>query len=163
PRGHPIDLARLNRHRIPEAVAVQDLAVEQERHGGKPDMRMRPHIDALPGAKDRRTEMIEEDERTDHSPVDMREPAPHFEAAEIDGPRYDHVLDRLAGGRVAGCRILAAEIAHGAARMGGPVSGWGEEPLCCFPRAMSRALALRGSAGGVLAVSTELRHFHSFC
>ena len=45
--GHPVDLAGPDRHGGAEAVAVHDLAVEQVGHGGEPDMRMRPHVDAL--------------------------------------------------------------------------------------------------------------------
>ena len=67
-RGHPVDLAWTDRGGGPEAVAMHDLAVEQEGDGGEADMGMRPHVDALAGAELRRPEVIEEDERPDHAP-----------------------------------------------------------------------------------------------
>jgi hypothetical protein len=66
--GHPVDLARADRHGGAETVAVHDLAVEQEGHGGKSDMWMRPHVDALAALEFGRPEMVEEDERADHAP-----------------------------------------------------------------------------------------------
>ena len=50
-----------------EAIAMHDLAVEQIGDGGEPDMRMRPHVDAVAGAKHRRPDMVEENERPDHA------------------------------------------------------------------------------------------------
>ena len=85
-----------------EAVAVHDLAVEQEGDGGEPDMRMRPHVDALAAAELRRPEMVEEDERADHAPLAVGQRAAHREAAEIDAARNDHQFDGVAGRRVAG-------------------------------------------------------------
>ena len=38
---------------------------------GEPNVRVRPHVDALAGAKLCRTEMVEEDERADHPPLDV--------------------------------------------------------------------------------------------
>ena len=91
---------------------MHDLAVEQEGHGGEPDMGMRAHVDPAADIEHRRAEMIEEDEGADHAPPGVRERAPDLKAAEVDAARHDHVLDRLAGGDVAGRRILAGEIAH---------------------------------------------------
>ena len=112
-RGHPVDLAGPDRRRGAEAVAVHDLAVEQIGDGGKPDMRMRPHVEAVAGAKFRRPEMIEEDEGPDHARARRRQRAAHREAvAEIDRARHHHLLDRLALILVAGGRVLAWEETH---------------------------------------------------
>ncbi len=67
-----------------ETVAMHDFAVEQIGDGGEPDMRVRPHVDAVAGAEHRRSEMIEEDERPDHARARRRQRAMHLEAAEID-------------------------------------------------------------------------------
>ena len=88
--GHPVDLARPDRHRGAEAVAVHDLAVEQVGDGGEPDMRMRPHVEAVAGAELGRAEMIEEHERPDHARLHRRQRAAHREAvAEVGGARHD--------------------------------------------------------------------------
>src|SRR5258706_134389 len=63
PSGHPVHVAGHDGERAAEAVAMHDLAVEQIGDGGEPDMRMRAYVDALAGAKLRRTHVIEEDER----------------------------------------------------------------------------------------------------
>ena len=94
--GHPVDFARPDRHRGAETVAVHDLAVEQIGDGGKPDMRMRPHVEPVAGAEFRRSEMIEEDERADHARSRGRQRAAHREVAEIDRARHDHLSDRVA-------------------------------------------------------------------
>ena len=60
-----------------------------------------------------RPEMIEEDERADHAPLAVGQRAAHREAAEIDAARNDHQLDGVAGGRVAGFRVLVGGEAHG--------------------------------------------------
>ena len=64
---HPVDFARPDRHRGAEAVAMHDLAVEKIGHGGEPDMRMRANVEPVAGAKFRRPEMVEKDERPDHA------------------------------------------------------------------------------------------------
>ena len=111
--GHQVHVARMNRDGAAEAVAVHDLAVEQERDGGEPDMRMRPHVDALAGAEFDRPEVIEEDERADHAAAHMRQCAAHREAAEVDAARHDDEVDGVAGGLVAGSGIGAGCEAHG--------------------------------------------------
>jgi hypothetical protein len=50
PGGHPVDRAGLDRLQRSEAVAMHDLALEQVRHGREVDVRVRPHVEALPGA-----------------------------------------------------------------------------------------------------------------
>jgi hypothetical protein len=113
PGRHQVDVTRMDRDRATKAVAMHDLAVEQEGDGGKPDMRMRPHIDTLPGAELDRPEMVEEDERPDHPPLDVRQRTAHREAAKIDAARHDHEVDGIARRRVAGRGVLHGREAHG--------------------------------------------------
>jgi hypothetical protein len=96
-----LNTAGPNRDRGAEAVAMHDLAVEQEGDGGKPDMRMRPHVDAVPGAELGRPEMVEDDERPDHARAPRRQRAMHLKAAEIDRARHDHLLDGVTRWRIA--------------------------------------------------------------
>ena len=49
----------------------------------KSDMRMRPHVRTLPRSERYGTEMIEEDERTDHLGGRRRQQPLHDEAAEV--------------------------------------------------------------------------------
>ena len=93
---------------------MHDLAVEQVGDGGKPDMRVRPHVDAVAGLEHRRPEMVEEDERPDHARAPRRQRAMHLEAAEIDRARHDHLLDGVTRWRIAEVRVLAGEKAHDA-------------------------------------------------
>ena len=67
----------------------------------------------LPASELRRPEMIEEDERPDHAPLDVGQRAADRKAAEIDAARHDHEVDGVAGGRVAEGRVLAGKEAHG--------------------------------------------------
>ncbi len=92
---------------------MHDLAVEQEGDGGEPDMRMRPHVDALAALELGRPEMVEEDERADHAPAAVGQGAAHGESAQIDTARNNHQFDGVAGRRVAGFRVLVGGEAHG--------------------------------------------------
>ncbi len=91
---------------------MHDLAVEQEGYGGEPDMRMRPHVDAFAGVEHRRPEMIEEDKRPDHTPLGMRQRAADRKVTQIDTARHDDEINGVAGGGIAGGRVLAGEEAH---------------------------------------------------
>src|ERR1700722_15098898 len=86
--GHQVDVARMNGLGAAETVAMDDLAIKQKRHGGEPDMGMRPHVDALAGAELDRPEMVEEDEGPDHAPLDVGQGAADAKAAEIDAARH---------------------------------------------------------------------------
>ena len=111
---HPVHLAGANGRGGAETVTMHDFAVEQVSHRGKPDMRMRPHVEAVAGAKFSRAEMVEENKRPDHSRARRRQCAPHREAvAKIDGARRDHLRDCLAGIAVAGAGVFAREETHG--------------------------------------------------
>jgi hypothetical protein len=62
------------------------IAFDQIRQSGKADMRVRPDIHPVAGAKRCRTQRVEEG--PDHAALFGREGAPHFEAvAEIAEPR----------------------------------------------------------------------------
>ena len=91
---------------------MHDAAVEQIGDGGKPDMGMRAHVDALPGDELHRSHLVEEDERADHLPLAMRQRAAHLEAAEVAGARHDDELQRVAGLLVAEDRVARWLPAH---------------------------------------------------
>ena len=92
---------------------MHDFPVEKISDGGKPDMRMRPHVETGASAEFGRTEMVEKDEGPDHARARRRQRAPHREAvAEIDGARHDDVRDRLASVDVAGGGIFAGKETH---------------------------------------------------
>ena len=100
PGDHPVHRAGMDHLVGAEAVAVLELAAEEIGDGGEPDMRMRPHVDALAGQELRRPRLVEEDERPDHLPLRRRQRPAHLEAAEVAGARDDQRLDRV--DRVAG-------------------------------------------------------------
>src|SRR4029077_10134843 len=112
PRRHPIDLTRTDRRHDAKAVAVHDLAVEHIGHRRKPDMRVRPHIEALARLKFRRPEMIEEDERAEHARRRRRQRAAHREIAEVYRPRHDNARDGITCDGVPGRWVLATKEAH---------------------------------------------------
>ncbi len=91
---------------------MDDLALIEEGHGGEPDVRVRAHVDPVTGAELGRPEMVEEDERTDHPPVDVRQRATNREMPKIDAARHDDEVDGVGGGRVARHRVLVGREAH---------------------------------------------------
>ena len=95
--GHPVDVARPDRLRIAQAVAMEDAALEQVGDGRQPDMRMRPHRHAVAARRHgHRPEMVEEDERPDHAPLHARQHAAHGEArSQFVGAALDQKLDRI--------------------------------------------------------------------
>ena len=62
---------------------MDDLAGEQVRHGRQVDVRVRAHVQALPGRQAGRPEVIEEHERPDGAVARRGQQAPHHEPAEI--------------------------------------------------------------------------------
>src|SRR5580698_9601645 len=112
PGGHPVHRARPDRHGGAETVAMHNFAVEQVGDGGEPNMRVRPHVDAVAGLEHCRAEMVEEDERPDHARLPRRQRAMHLEAAEIDRARHDQLLDGVARLGIAEVGVLAGEKAH---------------------------------------------------
>ena len=85
-------------------VAVQHGAFEQISDRGQSDVRVRPHVDVLPGGNGRRAEMVEEDEGADALPrVAGQKPAYDEAAAEVVTVGLIEVLD----GRV------VVEVGHG--------------------------------------------------
>ena len=109
---HQVHLARHDRRRGAEAVAMPHFALEQIGDRGEPDMRVRPHVDAVTDQEFGRPHLVEENERADHLFLCRRQRAAHFEAAEIAGARHDHVLDGIAGKAIAGNGVLAGLPAH---------------------------------------------------
>src|SRR4051794_22490695 len=115
-RGHQVHGAGLDFLDVALAVAMHDRTVEQPGDGGEPDVRMRPHVHALAGDELHRPEMIEEDERTNHLPLAMRQRAAHLEpVAEVAGARHDDKLQRVAGSGIAEHGIVGGKPAHGRA------------------------------------------------
>jgi hypothetical protein len=112
PCRHQVQFARPDWHRRAEAVAVHDLAVEQIGDGSQPDVGMRAHVDAGADEEFRRPHLIEEYERPDHLLAGGRQRAAHGKAAEIAGARYDHLLDGIAGARIAGYGIIGRLPTH---------------------------------------------------
>jgi hypothetical protein len=76
-------------------------------------MRMRPHVEPVSRAEFRRTEVVEEDKRSDHTRAHRRERAAHRKIAKINRARDDHLGDRVALIDVAGSRIFAGKKTHG--------------------------------------------------
>src|SRR5260370_17094334 len=71
-------------------------AVEQIGDGGEPDVRARTHVEPLPCQELNRPHLIEEDERTDHLALAVRERASDREPiAAITPPRNSHERERL--------------------------------------------------------------------
>src|SRR5690606_33694837 len=92
---HPIHLAGLDRLLGAYAVAMHDLAREEVRDRRQTDVRMRTDIDVArdPRLEDERPHVIEEDERTDHSPPRVRQHPADVEPSEAPLPTRDHELD----------------------------------------------------------------------
>src|SRR5262245_4747027 len=132
-RRHPVDLAGADRLRGAEAVAMHDLAVEQEGQRRKPDMRVWPDIDALSVPQNGRSKVVEEDEGADHATLHVRERPADGEAAEIDAAWHDDLINCLAGWFVTCGRVLAGEGCHDGSLGNG-------EPRRVKPRACVGAL-----------------------
>src|SRR5437764_5742372 len=109
-------------------------------------MRMRPHIDALPALELRRAKMIEEYERSDRAPVDMRQRPADREPIEVDRARDDHGFKCITGVPVAGRGIFPREKAHesSSSRLVGAITG--AFPVCRNSRSESQMPA---TASGV--------------
>ncbi len=81
PGGHPVDRAGLDQLHAAQAVAMHHRALEQVGDRGQADVRMRPHVVVVAGLHGHRAEMVEEDERPDAAPAEVRQQPPHPEAA----------------------------------------------------------------------------------
>ena len=114
---------------------MPDLAVEEIGDGRQPDMRMRPDVERLVGAQDRRTHAVEEDERADQPALRGRQRAAHLEAADVLGVGDHHQLDGVAGKGVAWGRVVAGKKLirkrSAARRSAGPTA---REPSLPLPR-----------------------------
>src|SRR5262249_29599393 len=105
-------------------------------------------VDALAGMKFGRPEVIEEDKRTDHAPVDVGKRAADREMADIDAARHHDEFDGIGSARVAGCRILAGKEAH---------TGYS---LQDFSRSQSASVHIERFSPGRLAGSVERDLLH---
>jgi hypothetical protein len=93
PRHHPVDVALTDDLFRSQAVATKNLAAKEIGDGREPDMRMGTHIGPLPCGDLRRSELVEEDERTDHLPLRRRQGAADLETAKVDRARHDQCFD----------------------------------------------------------------------
>src|SRR5262245_19645322 len=93
-RGHPVHFGGMNGLLEAEAVPMDDLAIEQISDRGQADMRMGPHIHrpGNAGSKIDGPEVIEENERPDHAPLNERQHAAHLEPAERLATLIDHEI-----------------------------------------------------------------------
>ena len=83
PSRHPVDVARADDLDVAEIVAVFDRTVEQIRHRGQADMRMRAHVHALPGRQPGGSHVIEEHEWPHTSLTQLGQYAAHAETAQV--------------------------------------------------------------------------------
>ena len=97
PRQHPVHRPGLDPQIGAQAVAVVQAALQQIGDGAKADMRMRPHVDSLPGQELRRAHLVKEDERPHHLPLRRGQRAAHLEPAQVAGARHDHMFDGIDG------------------------------------------------------------------
>src|SRR5438309_296889 len=99
-------------------------------------MRVRPHIETMAALEFRRTEVIEEHERTHRAAARMRQCPAHREAVEIDRTRHHHGFEGIAGETIAGGRVLAGEKAHGTP----PMQALDASRLCRSGRSQSQTI-----------------------
>jgi len=92
PGRHPVEVARANRLERAEAVTVDNLAVEQVRHGGQADVRVRRDVEPST-RREGAVHLVEEGEGADHPARCGRKDAPDRDAAEVAGAAVDHVRD----------------------------------------------------------------------
>lgn len=113
PGDHQVNVARCDRLFIAKRIPMQNLSFKKVNDGGKSDVRMRAHIDALARRKGGRTHVIEKDPRTEHSLRWRRQHAPHDHFAKILVPGPKQLIHALAGPvYIAGLFGAFREIAH---------------------------------------------------
>ena len=93
PCHHQVDITGADRLQAAEGVPVQYLALKQVGDRADTDMRVRAHIDALPGGEIRGPHMIEEDPWPDHLLLSARQGAPHREPAQLLRLGLNQLLD----------------------------------------------------------------------
>lgn len=95
--GHQIDLARADDLLVAQAVAVQDLALDQPGEGLQADVRVRADVHALAGLEPHGAGVIEEAPRVNHALLAIGERTAHEHAiAEVGAARLD-ADDRIHG------------------------------------------------------------------
>jgi hypothetical protein len=82
-RGHKIHRAAPNRLLETETVSMDDLALEQIRDRGKPDVRVRPNLYSLSRWKFGRPDVVEKYERSDHAARFRRQHPTNTETTKI--------------------------------------------------------------------------------
>src|SRR5262245_1311239 len=114
PGVHPVDVARLDRLRRAERVALEDAAFEPLGDGGEVEVRVWAHVETLAGFEARRAELIPEDEGADHALLDRRQRAAHHEiVAEVARLGGDGGYHRPAFGHDIALLFVAGSYAHG--------------------------------------------------
>jgi hypothetical protein len=94
-----------------KAVAMDDLPLEEIGDGREPDVWMRADLDALTGRKNRGADVIEERERTNHSPLARRQQATSHKSSQISLSRRNDKLDRSRGART--FNVFRSYVTHG--------------------------------------------------
>lgn len=92
-RDHHVHLTRADRLNIAFAITMDQLAVDEIRKGGQPDVRIGARVDSLSGFEGHRPEAIEENERADHAPHGRRKRSTDFEPTKVPGVRKDNPFD----------------------------------------------------------------------
>jgi hypothetical protein len=99
--------------RIALAVAVHDTAVEKIGDGRKPDVGMRANVHASAGDELHWSDLIEEDERTNHLAFGVRQRAVHGKtAAQITHARNNNQVERITSPFIAEDGFLCRHPAH---------------------------------------------------
>ena len=113
PRRHEVHCARHDLLDVTFAVPMQDASIEQVGDRSEADVRMRPHIQAVPGNELHGAEMVEEDERANHLALAVRQRPPHLEpVTEVARSGHENQLQRLAGFPISDNRIVRRKPAH---------------------------------------------------
>ena len=94
--SHPVDVARLDRLREAQTVAMENPAVEQIGDGGEANVRMRLDLHAAARRHVHRAKVVEKDERPDHATLHARQDTAHGKAAtQVVGTALDQKFDRI--------------------------------------------------------------------
>ena len=129
---------------------MDDLTVIEIGECRQADVRMRPHIDALPALELGRAEMIEENERSDGAAKRVWQRAADREPIEIDRARDDDDLERVTGVRIAGGGVFSRKETHGLSSIAVP------EPLTWCVSCMSEWAFGKSNPGGPVSPASEV-------
>src|SRR5207237_5051233 len=113
PGGHPIDVARADRLHRAEAIAMQDLALEEIRHRGEADVGMRPHVEALARRERHGAHLVEEHEGAHRALARRGQHPAHFEAAaQVARARNEQSLEHVRQNSTMPVSSALGDIAH---------------------------------------------------